>query len=156
MNSRGNTTVARLVCDDPTARQVADLLFDNLGSSTTAIAVFEGTDGRWNVELHFETPPDEAAVRTLVGQAGGSGAHLSFETLEQKDWVAASLADLKPVTAGRFTVHGAHDRARIALNRLGIEIEAALAFGTGHHGTTRGCLLALDRIAKRRRLRRVL
>src|SRR3954470_13010846 len=156
MNSPANTTVARLVCDERTARQAADLLFDNLGSSTTAIAVFEGSDGRWNVELHFETPPDEAAVRALVGQAGGSGADLGFETIAQKDWVAASLADLKPVTAGRFTVHGAHDRACVAPNRLGIEIEAALAFGTGHHGTTRGCLLALDGLLKMRRPRRVL
>jgi len=52
------------------------------------------------------------------------------------------------VAAGRFVVHGAHDRARVAVNRIGIEIEAALAFGTGHHGTTRGCLLALDRICR--------
>jgi ribosomal protein L11 methyltransferase len=55
---------------------------------------------------------------------------------------------LAPVTAGRFIVHGAHDRARIPPNRIGIEIEAALAFGTGHHGTTRGCLLALDSLCK--------
>ena len=55
---------------------------------------------------------------------------------------------MKPVAAGRFIVHGAHDRARVAPNRIGIEIEAALAFGTGHHGTTRGCLLALDRLCK--------
>jgi ribosomal protein L11 methyltransferase len=60
------------------------------------------------------------------------------------------------VRAGRFIVHGAHDRARVAPNDIGIEIEAALAFGTGHHGTTRGCLLALDGLAKRRRARRVL
>jgi ribosomal protein L11 methyltransferase len=64
------------------------------------------------------------------------------------------LAGLKPVPAGRFTVHGAHDRARVAPNRVGIEIEAALAFGTGHHGTTQGCLLAIDRIAKHHWARR--
>src|SRR5581483_5073211 len=51
--------------------------------------------------------------------------------------------------AGRFLVHGAHDRSRVPANRIGIEIEAALAFGTGHHGTTRACLLALDDLAKR-------
>src|SRR4051812_2106593 len=156
MNSRANTTVARLVCDERTARQVADLLFDNCDSSTAAVAAFEGTDGHWNVELHFETPPDEAAVRALVGQAGGNAVELGFETIVQKDWVAASLADLKPVTAGRFTVHGAHDRARLAPNRLNIEIDAALAFGTGHHGTTRGCLLALDELLKKRAPRRIL
>ena len=62
-----------------------------------------------------------------------------------------SLDGLQPVEAGRFVVHGSHDRARIQPNRIGIEIEAGLAFGTGHHATTRGCLLALDRIIKRRR-----
>src|SRR5262249_55533858 len=63
---------------------------------------------------------------------------------------------LLPVVAGRFVVHGRHDRARLAVNRIGIEIEAALAFGTGHHGTTRGCLLALDHLLKARRARRIL
>jgi ribosomal protein L11 methyltransferase len=62
--------------------------------------------------------------------------------------VRQSLAGLRPVAAGRFVVHGAHDRTRVPLNHIGIEIEAALAFGTGHHGTTRGCLLALDAICK--------
>ena len=74
----------------------------------------------------------------------------------QIDWVAQSLAGLRPVRAGRFLVHGAHDRAGVKPNDIGIEIEAALAFGTGHHGTTRGCLLALDDLAKRRRATRVL
>ena len=76
--------------------------------------------------------------------------------MEAKDWVKASLEDLVPVPAGRFVVHGAHDRARVPQNKLGIEIEAALAFGTGHHGTTRGCLLLLDHVLKARRPRRVL
>ena len=64
MNSRGNTTLARLVCDERTARQVADLLSDNFDSAATAVAAFEGTDRRWNVELHFGTPPDEAIFYT--------------------------------------------------------------------------------------------
>jgi len=70
--------------------------------------------------------------------------------------VRSSLAGLRPVEAGRFLVHGSHDRHRGARNRLRIEIEAALAFGTGHHGTTRGCLLLLDRVLKAYRPRRVL
>ena len=74
---------------------------------------------------------------------------LTFETLAPTDWVRKSLDGLQPVEAGRFVVHGSHDRARIQSNRIGIEIEAGLAFGTGHHATTRGCLLALDRIIKR-------
>ena len=77
-----------------------------------------------------------------------------FETLAPTDWVRKSLDGLKPVEAGRFVVHGSHDRHRIQPNRIGIEIEAGLAFGTGHHGSTRGCLLALDWLIKRPRSRR--
>ena len=69
---------------------------------------------------------------------------------------AVALAWLKPVAGGRFVVHGAHDRAAIPSHCVGIEIEAALAFGTGHHGTTRGCLLALDQILRAHRPRRIL
>jgi ribosomal protein L11 methyltransferase len=76
--------------------------------------------------------------------------------VEAKDWVKATLEELAPVRAGRFIVHGQHDRSKVPPNKLGIEIEAALAFGTGHHGTTRGCLLLLDSVLKARRPRRVL
>jgi len=155
MNSAGNTTVARLVCDEATAKRLADSLSEHLDLAETAVAAFEGIDGRWNVEIHFEQAPDEAAIRRLIGGAGGP-ADVMFETIAARDWVAASLAGLKPVAAGRFTVHGAHDRVHVTANRIGIEIEAALAFGTGHHGTTRGCLLALDGIVKRASPRRVL
>ncbi|MEA2880500.1 MAG: ribosomal protein methyltransferase [Hyphomicrobiales bacterium] len=156
MNSRENSTVARLVSDEPMAKRIADSVSESFDSSATA--AFEGTDGTWSVELHFEHPPDEAEVRLVVGQCAGTeaAARLTFETIAARDWVAASLADLKPVIAGRFTVHGAHDRAQVAPNRIGIEIEAALAFGTGHHGTTRGCLLALDGLLKQRRPRQIL
>ena len=76
--------------------------------------------------------------------------------MEAKDWVKATLEQLVPVRAGRFIVHGQHDRSKVPANKLGIEIEAALAFGTGHHGTTRGCLLLLDHVLKAWRPRRVL
>ena len=97
-------------------------------------------------------------VRRLTAAAAGTAAAkaLRFERVAAKDWVRESLAGLAPVTAGRFVVHGAHDRARIPHNRIGIEIEAALAFGTGHHGTTRGCLLALDWLCKSLPPRRIL
>ena len=149
------TTVARLACDERTARLVADALLD---AFETATAAFEGTGGHWNVEAHFAEPPDESAVRRCVAEAAdaAAGAALAFDTVEARDWIAESLAGLKPVAAGRFTVHGEHDRAAVRLNRIGIEIEAALAFGTGHHGTTRGCLLALDGILKVHRPNHVL
>jgi ribosomal protein L11 methyltransferase len=108
--------------------------------------------------VHFSAPPDEAALRAQVALAAGdaAAAAMNIETVEDVDWVAQSLAGLKPVRAGRFLVHGAHGRADVRPNDIGIEIEAALAFGTGHHGTTRGCLLALDDLGKRRRAARVL
>jgi len=153
-----HTVVARLPCDQKTARALSSLLDETLDPEDTASAAFEGDDGRWQLAVYFRVAPDEAAVRALVRMAAGDGAaaSLTFEPLAEKDWVAESLAGLTPVRAGRFLVHGAHDRGRVPVNALGIEIEAALAFGTGHHGTTRGCLLALDDLAKRHRFRNVL
>jgi ribosomal protein L11 methyltransferase len=147
------TTVARLTADESTAKRIAAVIGETLPPEDTACAAFEDEAGRWHVSVHFREPPDEDTVRELVALAGGEEAAraLRFETLAATDWVRESLAGLAPVAAGRFVVHGAHDRARVAVNRIGIEIEAALAFGTGHHGTTRGCLLALDGLAKKRR-----
>jgi ribosomal protein L11 methyltransferase len=152
------TTVARLTCDETAARHLTGVLGESLDGDEAVCAAFEDESGQWQVAVHFRNPPDEDAVRALAAQAGGAAAAqaLTFETVADADWVAQSLEGLAPVRAGRFMVHGAHDRARVPANALGIEIEAALAFGTGHHGTTRGCLLALDALAKRRRARRVL
>ena len=114
-----------------------------------AVSLSDAGQGNWRVALYFHRAVDEATVRDQAAIAGApAAAALRFERIAAKDWVAESLVGLKPVAAGRFIVHGAHDRAGIAPNRIGIEIEAALAFGTGHHGTTRGCLLALDRLCK--------
>jgi ribosomal protein L11 methyltransferase len=144
--------------DEPTARRVVDLLNESLDEGLAAVAAFERPDGRWSISVHFAEAPDEASIRELVGLAAGDevAQHITFDTVEAKDWVKASLEDLVPVPAGRFIVHGRHDRARVPANKLGIEIEAALAFGTGHHGTTRGCLLLLDQVLRSRAPRRVL
>ena len=152
------TTVARLTCDKSTARRLASYLSESLDSEDAVCAAFEGDDGRWQLAVHFRAAPDEAGLRELVGIAAGEAAAkaLTLERISGADWVAQSLAGLKPVRAGRFVIHGAHDRARPKPNDIGIEIEAALAFGTGHHGTTYGCLLALTDLARRRRYRRVL
>jgi ribosomal protein L11 methyltransferase len=153
-----STTVAHLACDETTARRLAAYLGESLDAEDAACAAFEGDDGRWQVAIHFRSAPDEAGLRGLVRLAAGETAAdaLSIAPVAPADWVAQSLAGLKPVRAGRFIMHGAHDRARLRANDIGIEIEAALAFGTGHHGTTRGCLLALADLAKRRGAWRVL
>jgi len=144
------TTLARLTCDEPTARRLATFFDERLGDDV-AVAAFESDERQWAVEITFSTSPDQNAIRELVETGGLDPAGLRFSELSEKDWVAASLADLTPVRAGRFLVHGAHHRGQFPLNLVGIEIEAALAFGTGHHGTTRGCLQALDALLKRRR-----
>ncbi len=153
------THVMRLACDEATARQVADIIVESFDPAEAAAAAFEDetttTDwrpGRWIVEAYFGAPPDEEALRELIACAAGENAaqSASFDEIAMQDWVASSLAGLHAVRAGRFLLHGSHDRAAAGINDIGIEIEAALAFGTGHHGSTRGCLLMLDALAKRR------
>jgi ribosomal protein L11 methyltransferase len=146
------------LADERSARRIADVLSEAFDNGEAAVAAFESAGGGWDMTIHFGAPPDEAAVRQLVALAcdDATAAKLRFEAVETKDWVKASLDGLQPVAAGRFVVHGAHDRHRVAGNRIGIEIEAALAFGTGHHGTTRGCLTLLDHVLRTRAPRRVL
>jgi ribosomal protein L11 methyltransferase len=144
--------------DEHAARRVVDLLSESLLEGQAAVTAFARSDGRWDVTVHFADPPDEDAIRGLVGLAAGDAVVQSivFDTVGATDWVKQSLEGLAPVAAGRFVVHGQHDRAKVPPNKLGIEIEAALAFGTGHHGTTRGCLLLLDHVLRSRMPRRVL
>lgn len=136
--------------DEAAARRVTDLLGECFDEAEMAIAAFERPDRSWEVALHFGEQPNLDHIRELVAQAAGPEAAqaISVETVAAKDWVAASLEGLVPVPAGRFVVHGSHDRDRVPANKLGIEIEAALAFGTGHHGTTRGCLTLLDLVLR--------
>ncbi len=153
-----STTVARLACDEATARRLAAALGESLDTEDAVCSAFEGDGGGWQLAIHFRDAPDEGAVRALVRLAADdkAAAGLTFESVAPADWVRQSLAGLAPVRAGRFVVHGGHDRGQPPVNAIRIEIEAALAFGTGHHGTTRGCLLALDELAKRRRARNTL
>jgi len=154
----GPTVVARLEAGAAdVARALLDQLAEVFDASEAVVSAYDGSAG-WTVAIHFNDPPNETAVRALVGLAAGPDAAnaLTFETLAAKDWVKASQEGLTPVEAGRFVVHSEHYRARVRVNRIGIEIGTAFAFGTGHHGTTRGCLLALDHLLKKHRPRRVL
>lgn len=159
LHPRSPTHALRLALPEKAARRVADLVVETFDPAEAASAAFENeATGLWEVEVYFAAEPNRDAIRELVRIAAGDDAAKAaeFNTLAEKDWVKASLEGLTMVEAGRFLVHGGHDRGRVPLNRIGIEIEAALAFGTGHHGTTRGCLLALDAILKQRKPRRVL
>ncbi len=144
------TPVAELETDGQSAHRLADLLEETFGAQAPAVSLVDNGHGRWRVTIHFRGALERDRLREMVARAAGHQAAgaLTFGRIATRDWVSESLAGLRPVTAGRFVVHGGHDRATVPLNRIGIEIEAALAFGTGHHGTTRGCLLALDEICK--------
>jgi ribosomal protein L11 methyltransferase len=155
----GASHVLRLTTDERRARAVADIIVETFDPTETAAGAFEVDDGPvWSVEVYFADRPDEDEIRALIEAVSDAetAARAEFGEIAKEDWVGKSLAGLEPVRAGRVLVHGSHDRGRLRLNDIGVEIEAALAFGTGHHGTTLGCLKALDSILKRRRPRRVL
>jgi ribosomal protein L11 methyltransferase len=159
---RRSAFVAHFTTGEQTAHGVADRFAAEFSADDVGISLTDMGDGRWQVALYFPARPDAAAVRAALTAATGrkTAAAVRFARVAATDWVRQSLAGLAPVEAGRFMVHGGHDRGRIPANRIGIEIEAALAFGTGHHGSTRGCLIALDRLSKqgcgRRRPLRIL
>ncbi|MBL8907020.1 MAG: 50S ribosomal protein L11 methyltransferase [Rhizobiales bacterium] len=107
--------------------------------------------GEWEVLAYF---PDETAARIAAGAVDHEGASVS--STPDLDWVRRSLEGLPPISAGRFHLHGSHDRSRRRAGGISLEIDAGTAFGTGHHGTTLGCLRALDLILKKRKPRNIL
>lgn len=113
----------------------------------TGVGVFEMEDGSglWEVGGYFEEEPDETALAVLVAAMGAKPFVVS--QLPETDWVAHVRRELAPVEAGRFFVYGSHDADKVPADCEPLLIEAAMAFGTGHHGTTLGCLRALDRLA---------
>ncbi|MDT8345961.1 MAG: 50S ribosomal protein L11 methyltransferase [Thermohalobaculum sp.] len=112
------------------------------------VGVFEIEDGtgRWEVGGYFMARPDEAALAVLGAMHGARPFAVS--RVEDRDWVAQVRRELHPIEAGRFVVYGPHDAATIPTHRPGLMIEAAMAFGTGHHGTTQGCLMMLDHLLR--------
>lgn len=131
-------------------RQSAEALGETLGQARpapTGVGVFELEDGSglWEVGAYFTEAPDEAGLMLLAAAFGSKPFVVS--KLDDRDWVAQVRRELSPVVAGRFVVHGGHDAHRIPPQAIGLRIEAAMAFGTGHHATTQGCLLLLDRLA---------
>ncbi len=135
------------------AQTLCDAL-DDLEPAPSATGVHDRDDasGLWEVGAYFSGRPEPARLSLLAAVHGAPD--FAVAPVGSRDWLAQVRAGLTPVEAGRFVVFGSHDRDRIAGNRIGLEIEAALAFGTGHHETTRGCLLALDGIARSGRVYR--
>ncbi|MCF3973775.1 50S ribosomal protein L11 methyltransferase [Paracoccus salsus] len=120
---------------------------EGLTPEPVGTGVFEIEDGseRWEVGAYFEEKPDAVGLALLAAAWGAEPFVIS--ELPEVDWVAHVRRELTPVTAGRFFVHGSHDADRVPEGVEALCIEAAMAFGTGHHGTTKGCLEAIDRLA---------
>ncbi|MFO1208914.1 MAG: 50S ribosomal protein L11 methyltransferase [Amaricoccus sp.] len=137
------------------AQALSDAL-DGLDPAPLATEVHDHDDGsgRWDVGGLFDGPPDAAGLALLARLHGAPD--FAVARVDERDWVAQVQSELTPVAAGRFLVHGSHDRGRVPPGRIGLEIEAAQAFGTGHHASTQGCLTALDRLIREgRKFRRV-
>ena len=112
----------------------------------TGVGVFEIEDdsGLWEVGVYFLEHPDEVLLDVLALAFGAKPFAVS--EIPEFDWVAKVRRELSPVEAGRFFVYGSHDADRVPKDRVALQIEATVAFGTGHHGTTLGCLRAFDRL----------
>ncbi|WP_181702514.1 50S ribosomal protein L11 methyltransferase [Chthonobacter albigriseus] len=147
----------RISADREESERIARLIEAAFEEEAVTVSWFETPDG-WTVDSWFfgEDPAEiEAKVRDVLG-SDAFGAPLEVFETPDLDWVRLSLEGLKPVLAGRFVVYGAHDRDNLPAGAIGVEIEANQAFGTGHHPTTWGCLVAISRILRLRRFRSVL
>ncbi len=126
-----------------------------------AIAAFEIVPGGdWRIEAYAIDAPDPDAVRAALVEAAKAAPvglpPYHIQPLPPVDWLAENRKDFPSQSIGRFFIHGSHHDGRVPAGRIGMLVDAATAFGSGEHATTRGCLAALDRLAKRRRVRRPL
>ncbi|MFQ5956053.1 MAG: 50S ribosomal protein L11 methyltransferase [Kiloniellales bacterium] len=126
-----------------------------------AVSGFEtAPGGGWRLQAYAAAEPDRAALEVALAlAAAGAGVPEPVPTiaaLPAIDWLEENRKDFPPIRAGRYLIHGSHDPSAAPPGGIGLCLDAATAFGTGRHESTRGCLLALDRLARRRRVRRAL
>jgi len=126
---------------------LADAL-ERLEPAPTGVGIFEIEDGSglWEVGGYFLEAPDDVVLALLC--AIHNAKPFVVSEIPEKDWVAEVRRELTPVYAGRFVVFGGHDADNVPSEKTGLKIEAAMAFGTGHHGTTQGCLMAFDKLLR--------
>jgi ribosomal protein L11 methyltransferase len=144
------------VADLDPGRSVSGLLGEVMEPSPLAVTLFEDEAPAFVVEAYYEHEPRAPDIDRALAHLGSRIGSAIVEAVPDANWVAISQAALPPILAGRFIVHGSHDRARVGVRPLAIEIEAGEAFGTGHNATTSGCLEAIDSLTRRRRFARVL
>ena len=132
-------------------------LLDDLAG---AVSAFEITPEEWRVEAYppssVLSPALAAELALAAAAAGGTLVEIGEGQLPDRDWLAENQLAFPPLRVGRFFIYGSHHRGRVPAGAIGIMLDAATAFGTGEHPSTRGCLMALDRLARRHRFRRPL
>ena len=138
------------------AEAAAAAIDENLALEGATYSILEEDEdkGIWRIDAFPTT--DEEADGIVASLKTSGGLSVVAEPLADADWLAMALSGLPPVRAGRFFVYGAHDKGRVPGGAVALRIEAGAAFGTGHHGTTVGCLMAYDSLLKARRFHRVL
>ena len=153
-----NETAVQIIARGPRAEaEAAAMAIDadlDLEGATYSILEEDENAGRWRIDAFPRQDEEADAFRRVLG--GFSELVTTTEELADADWLAMALSGLPPVRAGRFFVYGMHDLGRTPPNAVNLRIEAGAAFGTGHHGTTVGCLLAYDRLLKAHRYQRIL
>ena len=140
---------ARAVLPKREAQALSDAL-EELEPAPVVSAFELGERSLWEVEAFFASAPDEQDLFRRFGVA------MRVIPLEDENWIARALEGLPPVRTERFFIHGEHAAHHVPANAIGLKIEASYAFGTGHHGTTKGCLLAFEHLAKRRAFKNAL
>ena len=140
------TWTALTTLSDKDQAEALGAALEELEPEPTGVGVFELEDGSglWEVGGYFLEEPDDIALALLAAAHGARPFAVS--EVPETDWVAHVRRELHPVEAGRFFLYGSHDADALPEGRVGLLIEAAMAFGTGHHGTTKGCLEAFDRL----------
>jgi len=139
-----------VIADKDHAHTLAAALQDLIEPTPDALTLFEHGTG-WRIDAYYEGAPDGVALgRALIEITGIDAGVFEVSAVPDENWVAISQSALPPVYAGRFVIHGSHDRGRVARGPNAILIDAGEAFGTAHHATTSGCLSAIDRVARRR------
>ena len=145
---------------EKTAGAILDLMSDAFEEDGYAIATMEVDEKRdiWEASLYIDFDEEAEMTERFAALVGDAYPELAInrEIIPDVDWIARSLEGLQPVHAGRFVVHGSHDRGKARAGEIAIEIDAGQAFGTGHHGTTAGCLEIIEKVMRARQPRKVL
>lgn len=142
---------AQTIVNKQMANKYAEILEQASWPEAMSITWFETHDEsqEWDLRSYYEFEPKVDELNGLFAAAGLAALDINIIMLDKDvNWVAESLTALAPIQAGRFFLHGSHDANKCPTSAIGLEIDANLAFGTGHHGTTKGCLIALDKLLK--------